>query len=315
MTEAAPPATAQPDDTAKQAVSGASWAAFAAFLLTWVAMIACGGLPREGFWAILREPGGKLGLLAVVLWFLLRRPATFRFHRVSHRTLGLAALCGLLNVPISQGLNAAMLIPLHWVGAHFESAEPYAAMTSPAGAALGVLLVLFGVVVEELLFRGYALSRLEGLGPRVAVGLSAALFAASHMNFLMFPWAFILGVYAATLVLKTGSLWPGLIAHGVGNVAGVLTQSFPELNRLITEGSIGAAPHPMAWFAGSLAVSAVGLLALRRLVGAVEPTRQLPAPTASAARSAIERTPVLWVYGALLLAINVGIVVKLFRTH
>jgi uncharacterized protein len=73
-------------------------------------------------------------------------------------------------------------------------------------------------VAEELFFRGIILRNfLERYSTRKAVFWSALLFAVFHLN----PWqavvAFPLGVLAAWLVIRTGSVIPGIIVHAVIN--------------------------------------------------------------------------------------------------
>lgn len=83
--------------------------------------------------------------------------------------------------------------------------------------AVGVL----APVTEELLCRGAIYNTLrEKTNPTVAVLLSAAIFAAIHMNLYQGSYALILGLLLGILMVRTGSLWLAILFHIVYNIAG-----------------------------------------------------------------------------------------------
>ena len=54
-------------------------------------------------------------------------------------------------------------------------------------------------------------------GPWVAVLGSSTIFALAHgINYIL-PVAFVVGVVAALLLRRTGSIWPGVTVHAVNN--------------------------------------------------------------------------------------------------
>jgi len=138
----------------------------------------------------------------------------------------------------------------------FVAANPFAGAT------------LFGVlpaVCEELFFRGFVLSgfasSLRGRGAAVrAVVLTSALFAVFHI----FPekWlpTFLMGLVLGLLAARTGSIWPGILAHVINNVSAVLEVFRPlrDPKSQILE------PWAVAAAALLLAVGVVTLLAPRR---------------------------------------------------
>ncbi|MFP4597674.1 MAG: CPBP family intramembrane glutamic endopeptidase, partial [Persicimonas sp.] len=207
-----------------------------------------GILPEEGFFSIFREPTGKLGVIAVLLALLaMDRQKTVRslqLRRPHRGALGIAALCGLLNIPMATALSALFIIPLAMLGADLDT-EPsfYLAMQDPLGIPLGIGLVIIGVIAEELFFRGYLLSRFKPLGKRWAIALSAVLFASFHINFLMFPFGILLGIYTAILVVHSRSIWPAILAHGVGNTMGILMHTQPDFQQILSEKIATIGPH------------------------------------------------------------------------
>jgi membrane protease YdiL (CAAX protease family) len=79
-------------------------------------------------------------------------------------------------------------------------------------------------VFEELAFRGFIQQRLgELMGPREAIAVQGALFSVLHMSPIIFPSHFVFGVVLGGLRRSTGSLYPGMVIHGLWN-AWVLLQ-------------------------------------------------------------------------------------------
>jgi membrane protease YdiL (CAAX protease family) len=47
--------------------------------------------------------------------------------------------------------------------------------------------------------------------------VSALVFAVAHGISIVLPAAFVLGVVNAVMLRRSGSVWPGVIAHAVNN--------------------------------------------------------------------------------------------------
>lgn len=94
--------------------------------------------------------------------------------------------------------------------------------TGPFDALVSLLAIaVIPAVCEEALVRGLLLPSLQaGLETRLhrrlttplALGLSAAVFALMHDAYRM-PFTFAVGLVLGALRLRTGSLWPSLVAH------------------------------------------------------------------------------------------------------
>jgi uncharacterized protein len=84
---------------------------------------------------------------------------------------------------------------------------------------LGYLLVLcvFAGICEEVLFRGTIMPSLEKYGLVPAIVFSSLLFALLHGSLLSLISTFSLGVMMAVIVIKTGSLWGGILYHMLNN--------------------------------------------------------------------------------------------------
>ncbi|HMS18074.1 MAG TPA: ABC transporter permease subunit/CPBP intramembrane protease, partial [Planctomycetota bacterium] len=108
--------------------------------------------------------------------------------------------------------------------------EPIFAMPLPA---VLLLLAVLPAVCEEFLYRGLVLQGARSaLGDRGAVILSGLVFALMH-NITdpgfhrLFPQA-ALGVLLGMLVIRTGSLWPAVLAHALHNGVIVALSSNPD---------------------------------------------------------------------------------------
>jgi uncharacterized protein len=88
-----------------------------------------------------------------------------------------------------------------------------------AFAALGIAPA-FG---EELLFRGFVQQlAMPRIGTALAIALSAAAFAAIHLDPVQSPAAFVLGLYLGIVVELGGGLWAAILCHAVNNSLAVV---------------------------------------------------------------------------------------------
>jgi len=76
---------------------------------------------------------------------------------------------------------------------------------------------ILGPIVEEIVFRGFILTRLrKRYSPNLSVMISAALFAVLHFN-KNFLGAFVHGIIFAMLVIRTSSIYASILVHGLYN--------------------------------------------------------------------------------------------------
>ena len=119
-------------------------------------------------------------------------------------------------------------------------------------------LALTPALCEEVLFRGVLLSASRGLPEWRAVLLNGVVFGAFHLSFeapvRFLPTAW-LGIVIAWVVLRSGSLWSGVLMHLVNNGIIVVLASLPAWGRLVTDPD---APPPVWLMAAALPSLAVG---------------------------------------------------------
>jgi len=86
---------------------------------------------------------------------------------------------------------------------------------------LTIALILFAVavpIIEELLFRGLILDTLsESYGSWTSIIISSVIFALLHIYPLSILNAFWAGMIYGYLRIRTNSLWPSIILHGLWN--------------------------------------------------------------------------------------------------
>ena len=84
---------------------------------------------------------------------------------------------------------------------------------------IGISAVIGAPLMEEVLFRGLILNRLlSKMNVWVAILLSSLLFAVSHLEFTQAIYCFFMGLSIAYVYVKTRSLIPCMIGHGLINL-------------------------------------------------------------------------------------------------
>ncbi len=158
------------------------------------------------------------------LWSMAQPPGLGMVMPANPRFLMLAIAIG-LAAPLLGGLLTAVLAHGKTVT---QNIQDLGAHTPPAlRVALVVVVTSLGPLVEELLFRGVLLSALLrrwGIGWSLAI--SALLFALVHLPSMQWQWyalpdLVLLALALAWLRMRSGSLWPAVLAHGVNNLLAV----------------------------------------------------------------------------------------------
>jgi sodium transport system permease protein len=100
--------------------------------------------------------------------------------------------------------------------------EPYM-RDLPTAVLTALIIGTLAGTCEELLFRGIILKGLRhGLPTWAAIAGSAFLFALAHFDLAGFGVRFGLGVVCGLVVLRSGSVWPAVLLHGVYNMTVLL---------------------------------------------------------------------------------------------
>lgn len=170
-----------------------------------------------------------LPLAAMIIWQRVDLSQTLRLSWPSGR--GWASLPGAVFLGAGLFLLGAMTI--RWLvgdtpsAAADELAGKLTTLLTETPAWLAVLvLAVIPAICEELVFRGWMLSALEGERPSpgrqfAAVVTQAALFGVVHLLPERLPTTFAMGLVLGWMALHTGSLLPGIVCHAVHNAVPV----------------------------------------------------------------------------------------------
>ena len=143
----------------------------------------------------------------------LRRPASWA-RAVGWIAAGLVSIWvvgAILNIFLKAGEEQG-LVPDGWDSSR---AAPFAANF--------VVVAVVAPVVEELTYRGLGFAALrDARGVTAAVVLTALAFGLAHGLVVALPVLTIFGAILAWLRLKTESLYPSIILHGVFNGAALI---------------------------------------------------------------------------------------------
>lgn len=185
--------------------------------------------PIELVYACTDQISLSSGLTTLVLlcaFFLLRRKNPLKeagFHLTKGRFVFTAiAVTPILYTAVSLVLS---LLPEAWM----EGYDQASSALNQTGILMIVATVLLAPIVEEIIFRGLILTRLNRVLPGwLAVLLSALLFGVCHGQIVWMTYAFVLGVIFGVLALQAKSIWPSLCAHILFNSIGQLAVYLPE---------------------------------------------------------------------------------------
>lgn len=174
------------------------WSTFAGALIQYAIMLAL-------ILAIARGFGSPL--------LALERPAAMgRAVKLGAVAFGVILLtAGLLGQVLDAG-NEQGLVPDAWDSTR---AVPFLANA--------LVVVLVAPFVEELLYRGLGMSLLfPFVGPLFSIAITGLAFGLAHGLVLGLPVLTIFGITLGWLRWKTGSVYPGMVVHGIFNGAALL---------------------------------------------------------------------------------------------
>jgi len=179
-------------------------------------------LTDKGSFLVVEVLGILLPALGLAQLLKVDPEATFPLKRVPFAPM-LAVFAGTL------GLSTVLTYLQDLYQEAFKLPYPEALMEvltihSPLeGLLLASGVVLAAAICEEALFRGYVQSALQdSLKPWATLLVTAALFAAFHLEPAGLPTYLLLGVWLSWLRLASASLWLPILAHGTNNLLALI---------------------------------------------------------------------------------------------
>ena len=145
----------------------------------------------------------RFGNLFPVFLFIIMRKQSLKTIGITTRNLGRSML--LMIIPFAY--------LLYWI---------FTSSISPASLMVLAFSALTVGIVEEFLYRGYPLFRLEPLplGKGMAVLITGVIFAAVHgFAFLGFPFVLVPGLVYGLIFSKTRNILPLILLHMIWDLA------------------------------------------------------------------------------------------------
>lgn len=164
---------------------------------------------------------GFLTILFLWIFFLIRK------KKLTKET-GITSLAGtdavymillgiILAITISFGMS---LLPESWLEAYGEQVQY---TTNGSQIIMVIASMIMAPLVEEIIFRGLILSRLQKAMPvGVAVAITSLAFGLAHGQILWIAYTTVLGIIMSLVVLKTKSLTASILLHMVFNIFGTV---------------------------------------------------------------------------------------------
>ncbi len=190
--------------------------------------------------AIVQSLDVKIGLLVTEFILILLPPLIYlkfkgvslssylRLKRLNLKHGLLIVAITTLSYPVALFFNLIILTLLSTIGPIQQPPIPVAGNLVEYIVLMVVIAISAGVC-EEVFFRGMLLRGYEKLGMIQAIALSSIFFGIFHFNIQNMAGPIFLGILFGYLVIKTDSLYAGIIGHitnnGVAVTIGFLTNT------------------------------------------------------------------------------------------
>lgn len=177
------------------------------------------------------EIADRVILLGLTLFFVLRSSSLkslgFNFDRLG-RQVAYGLIGAVVLFILAEGTQRAMV----FLFAADTGTNPLVKAAAGANNPFGLLLpiIIGGLLVpitEEAYYRGMAFSAFaRKWGIALGIVASSVFFSAAHLSGIWFAQIAVVGAGLAIIYHLTGSLLPGIIAHGLVNTARLLMVSY-----------------------------------------------------------------------------------------
>ncbi len=133
---------------------------------------------------------------------------------------------GLGTCILASYVVAYLQLGLEYIGIGITMPEYEIPETVPGLVLYIISLTIIPAFIEEMVFRGIIMQSLRRFGDIFAIVASALIFGILHLNLIQMPYAFILGLCIGYFVVRTGSLWVGIIVHFINNAIAIAFEIF-----------------------------------------------------------------------------------------
>lgn len=160
---------------------------------------------------------GFVGFAAAAL-IRIRSWSAFGVRRTTWRWMGIGAAAGVVAFVLKGLVNYAVIALTGF------DADPQGSYYDAADGGVLPLILTFAFlsvltpIGEEFLFRGVVTNALLRYGPVVGVLGGSVVFALFHGINLAMTTALVVGIIAAEVMRRSGSIWPAVAVHVVNNM-------------------------------------------------------------------------------------------------
>jgi len=190
-----------------------------------------------------------------VLWLIFVCRKKKFAQEISLRKMNPAAIAPLVLMGLSLNVVTGLvlsLVPEEWMSAYEASSSM---VTSGHPVVMVLATVIAAPVIEEIIFRGLAYTRMKkGMPTAVAVILSSALFGVAHGQWVWMLYAFVFGLVLIWVFEHSKSLLANILLHLSYNGSAMLQMLIPENTPegvwiAVNIGSVVVAAISIFWFA------------------------------------------------------------------
>lgn len=231
-------------------------------------------------------------------------------YESENRTLGggviLILMAGLSVCVLSNFAASYILAVLSEFGIRPPDMPSYVDGTIPSLALNIFVFALLPAILEEMVYRGYILKTLRAYGDRFALVVSSLLFSLMHGNILQVPFAFVVGLTLAFIVIKTGHVWIAAMLHFLNNFMSVILQYADLYSKTQEQSQLMI----------MLVFSVIGLLGLISLFILFAVQNPVTRPISGKAQplSAGQRTGVLLLSPAMIISLALSFILMIITT-
>lgn len=205
------------------------------FLLSFIVSVLQEYTALEQVSAMLLQAVSKLSCIFPMLYFLHKAPrgAAKTKNKVKDALL-IILLAVLFNIAFN---NIISLTPLKAWSASYQEIE--ATIYSDSLIWQIVSVGILAPILEEIVFRGILFHNLRAaVGSWPAMIASGIIFGLMHYNLVQFVYAFLLGIFFAYLLEKTGELWTCILAHIAANLFSLFSTDLGIIRWMFSEVTI-----------------------------------------------------------------------------
>lgn len=166
-----------------------------------------------------------LNVLPAIIWCRYQKLSirtVFRLHKVSMKNILLSLVIFALSQVILLFFHQVTEVFSLFIGVSYETSHYPVANSLFSFCILLLSIGIIPPICEELLFRGALITGYEKQGLLLAAVISSFLFALFHDNPYRLVELFGSALVSSLLVIKTGSIFPGIIVHLITNSSFVI---------------------------------------------------------------------------------------------